>query len=55
MLVEKKINIEELKKEMLKSILSVKGIIYTHYKNKQKGNNEIRKTRQQSLYVLHNR
>lgn len=37
MLVEKKINIEELKREMLKSILSVKGIIYTHYKNKQKG------------------
>ena len=40
MLVEKKINIEELKREMLKSILSVKGIIYTHYKNKQKGNND---------------
>ena len=43
MLVEKKINIEELKREMLKSILSVKGIIYTHYKNKQKGKYENKK------------
>lgn len=33
-------NIIELKRQTLINILSVKGIIYTHYKNKQKGNHE---------------
>ena len=28
-------NLEELKKQTIINILSVKGIIYTHYKNKQ--------------------
>ena len=28
-------NLEELKKQTLINILSSKGIIYTHYKNKQ--------------------
>ncbi len=28
-------NLEELKKQTLINILSAKGIIYTHYKNKQ--------------------
>jgi hypothetical protein len=31
-------NLIELKKQTLLNILNVKGIIYTHYKNKQKGN-----------------
>jgi hypothetical protein len=31
-------NIKELQKQTLINILSVKGIIYTHYKNKKKGN-----------------
>ena len=30
-----KYNLEELKKQTLINILSAKGIIYTHYKNKQ--------------------
>ena len=34
----KKNNIRELQRQTLINILSVKGIIYTHYKNKQKGN-----------------
>ena len=35
-------NLEELKKQTLLNILSVKGIIYTYYKNKNltQGNNE---------------
>ena len=28
-------NLEELKKQTLINILSAKGVIYTHYKNKQ--------------------
>ena len=35
----KKNNIIELKRQTLINILSVKGIIYTHYKNKKRGNN----------------
>ena len=31
----KQINLEELKKITLINILSAKGVIYTHYKNKQ--------------------
>ena len=34
----KRNNIRELQRQTLINILSVKGIIYTHYKNKQKGN-----------------
>jgi len=33
--MEVKYNLEELKKQTLINILSAKGIIYTHYKNKQ--------------------
>ena len=33
--LETKKNLEELKKQTLINILSAKGIIYTHYKNKQ--------------------
>ena len=33
-------NLLELQKQTLINILSSKGIIYTHYKNKQKGKNE---------------
>ena len=33
-------NLEELKKQTLINILSAKGIIYTHYKNKQLNNKE---------------
>ena len=40
MSVVKKNNIRELQRQTLINILSVKGIIYTHYKNKQKGNYE---------------
>ena len=36
----KKNNIKELQRQTLINILNVKGIIYTHYKNKQKGNYE---------------
>jgi hypothetical protein len=36
----KKNNIRELQRQTLINILSVKGIIYTHYKNKQKGKYE---------------
>ena len=48
-----KINLRELARLTLLSILSVKGVIYTHYKNKQlnKGKNEyntIRKRNNQS-------
>jgi len=38
MSVVKKNNIRELQRQTLINILNVKGIIYTHYKNKQKGN-----------------
>ena len=34
----KKNNIRELQRQTLINILSVKGIIYTHYKNKKKKN-----------------
>ena len=40
MSVVKKNNIRELQRQTLINILSVKGIIYTHYKNKQKGSYE---------------
>ena len=34
-------NLDELMKQTLLNILSVQGVIYTHYKNKQlKGKNE---------------
>ena len=36
--LEKKQDLLEIKKQTLINILSSKGIIYTHYKNKQKGN-----------------
>ena len=36
----KKNNLLELQRQTLKNILSSKGIIYTYYKNKQKGNYE---------------
>jgi len=36
----KKNNLIELQKETLKNILSVKGIIYTYYKNNKKGKYE---------------
>ena len=39
----KKNNIIELKRQTLINILSAKGIIYTHYKNKKKGKNENKK------------
>jgi hypothetical protein len=45
MSVVKKNNIRELQRQTLINILSVKGIIYTHYKNKQKGKYEVQKTR----------
>lgn len=38
--LEKKQDLLEIKKQTLINILSSKGIIYTHYKNKQKGKNE---------------
>ena len=39
-------NLEELAKLTILNILSTKGIIYTHYKNKQtKGNNEQKSNR----------
>jgi len=41
-------NLEELKKQTLINILSVKGIIYTHYKNKQlkqRGKNDTKQIR----------
>jgi hypothetical protein len=34
----KKNNIKELQRQTLINILNVKGIIYTHYKNKRKNN-----------------
>ena len=43
-----KYNLEELKKQTLINILSAKGVIYTHYKNKQlkqRGKNENEKIR----------
>jgi hypothetical protein len=44
MIVSKQ-NLKELVKLTLLNILSVKGVLYTHYKNKQKqrGKNEKRK------------
>jgi hypothetical protein len=44
-------DLEELAKLMILNILSVKGVIYTHYKNKRKGKyeyNTIRKGNNQS-------
>jgi len=44
----RQINLEELKKQTLINILSAKGVIYTHYKNKQlkqRGKNENEKIR----------
>jgi uncharacterized UPF0160 family protein len=41
-------NLEELKKQTLINILSAKGIIYTHYKNKQlkqRGKNDTKQIR----------
>lgn len=38
--LEKKQDLLELQRQTLINILSSKGIIYTHYKNKQKGKNE---------------
>ena len=39
-------NLEELAKLTILNILSVQGVIYTHYKNKQtKGNNEQKSNR----------
>ena len=37
-IINNKNNIKELQRQTLINILNVKGIIYTHYKNKQKGN-----------------
>ena len=39
-LLMNKQNLEELKKQTLINILSAKGIIYTHYKNKYLNNKE---------------
>lgn len=35
-IVNKKINLEEIKKENLKSILSARGIIFRHYLKRQR-------------------
>ena len=46
--LETKQNLEELKKQNLINILSAKGIIYTHYKNKQikqRGKNDTKQIR----------
>ena len=43
MSVVKKNNIRELQRQTLINILSAKKIIYTHYKNKQKGKYENKK------------
>ena len=39
-------NLEELKKQTLINILSAKGIIYTHYKNKQLNNKDKKNVKQ---------
>ena len=39
-IINNKNNIKELQRQTLINILNVKGIIYNHYKNKQKGNHE---------------
>ena len=39
-------NLEELKKQTLINILSAKGIIYTHYKNKQLNNEDKKNVKQ---------
>lgn len=36
--LEKKQDLLEIKKQTLINILNSKGIIYTHYKNKKRGN-----------------
>jgi hypothetical protein len=36
MMIVSKQNLKELVKSTLLNILSVKGVLYTHYKNKQK-------------------
>ena len=41
-------NLEELAKLTILNILSTKGIIYTHYKNKRREANEKEKTRIQA-------
>ena len=41
-------NLEELAKLTLLNILSVQGVIYTHYKNKRREANEKEKTRIQA-------
>ncbi len=41
-------NLEELAKLTILNILSVQGVIYTHYKNKRKEANEKEKTRIQA-------
>ena len=41
-------NLEELAKLTILNILSVKGVIYTHYKNKRREANEKEKTRIQA-------
>jgi len=44
--LETKQNLEELKKQTLINILSAKGIIYTHYKNKQLNNKDKKNVKQ---------
>ena len=41
-------NLEELAKLTILNILSVQGVIYTHYKNKRREANEKEKTRIQA-------
>lgn len=43
-------NLEELAKLTILNILSVQGVIYTHYKNKRKEANEKEKTRIQAWW-----
>ena len=49
-------NLEELAKLTILNILSVQGVIYTHYKNKRREANEKEKTRIQvrryNMYFL---
>jgi|DEB0MinimDraft_6_1074348.scaffolds.fasta_scaffold76263_3 hypothetical protein len=48
-------NIKELQRQTLKNILSSKGIIYTHYKNKlAKGNHARNFTIKRNFYLLCN-
>jgi len=43
-------NLEELAKLMILNILSVKGVIWTHYKNKRKEANEKEKINLEQSY-----